>query len=121
MANHLKGEVAVAVLGKDLIFRLGINEMLELQSALGLVDKDEEFLANFDNFRNLTVIRKIALFGFKRHQPEMTEAEAGDIVTELGLESMAKIRREALRWALPDQEPPKEGGKPRPSAGPTPS
>jgi hypothetical protein len=119
VANHLKGEVERQVLGKKVVFRLGNNEMIELQGALDLAGKDEEFLACFDNYRDFRLVRMITFYALKKHQPEITEDQAGDIVTELGLEEMAKIRKECLRWALPEPEPRKGGAPARPSGGPT--
>lgn len=122
MANHLAGEVEVKALGKTLTFRLGVNEMLELQSDLGLADKDDSFLACFDEdkLRNLGVVRKIVRFGLKRDHPDLTLEEAGDIITELGLAKLQAVIKQALKWALPEPEPAKEGGAggdARPSGG----
>jgi hypothetical protein len=121
MANHLRGEVAIKALGQDLIFRLGVNEMLELQNALGLADRDDVFLSVFDEdkLRNLKTIRTIFVYGLKRPDQSLTEEEVGNIVTELGLSVIPGIVKEALRWALPEKEETPPGGEPRPSAGPT--
>jgi len=128
MANHLAGEVAVKALGRELVFRLGVNEMLELQNALGMAGKDDVFLSVFDEdkLRNLATVRTVAFCGFSRvnetgemvHQ--VTELEAGDVVVEVGLEKFGEVIQEALRWALPEKEPVVKGGPPpRPSSGPT--
>lgn len=120
MANHLKGEVEVAALGKTLTFRLGVNEMLEVQNGLGLADKDASFLAVFDGdqLRSLKTVRTIAFCGLKRDQPEITEQEAGDVVVEVGLLEFGAIIRKALRWALPDKDEGERDGAARPSPGP---
>ena len=121
MANHLKGEVEVSALGKSLTFRLGVNEMLEVQNALGLADKDDAFLAVFDSdrLRNLKTVRTIAFHGLRRDQPDITEQEAGDLVVEVGLLKFGEIIREALRWALPEKDEETRDGAPRPSPGPS--
>ena len=120
MANHLAGEVEVLALGKTLIFRLGVNEMLEVQNGLGLADKDDAFLAVFDEdrLRNLKTVRAIAFYGLNRDQPEITERDAGDVVVEIGLLRFGDIIREALRWALPDKDEGARDGAARPSPGP---
>lgn len=120
MANHLAGEVEVLALGKTLIFRLGVNEMLEVQNGLGLADKDDAFLAVFDEdrLRNLKTVRAVAFYGLNRDQPEITERDAGDVVVEIGLLRFGDIIREALRWALPDKDEGARDGAARPSPGP---
>lgn len=120
MANHLAGEVAVKALGRDLVFYLGVNEMIETQNALGLAGQDDAFLSVFneDQSRNLGRRRAIALHGLKRHQPEITEHEAGDLIVELGLVRFNAIVAEALRWALPPKDEGVLGGELRPSPGP---
>lgn len=119
MANHQKGEVEVEALGKKLVFRLGVNEMIELQNALGLADQDDAFLAVFDEhrLRNLGQIRRVILFGLKGSWPEVTEGDAGEIITEVGLVRAGEIIRDALKWALPDREPVEAGAQKRPFVG----
>lgn len=120
MANNLKGEVEIKASGGPFIFRLGINEMISAQNDLGLAEDDQGFLETLDNLRSLKKIRTIVLNGLKRDQPDTTEEMAGDLITELGIERMVEVIKQALRWALPDKEAdaiPKKGGKPRPSPG----
>jgi hypothetical protein len=124
MANNLKGEVEIEAASGKLIFRLGINEMISAQNDLGLAEDDQGFLNALDNLRSLKKIRTIVLNGLKRDQPAFTEEQAGDLITELGIERMVEVIKQALRWALPDKEAdtgPKKGGKSRPSLGPPPS
>jgi hypothetical protein len=124
MANHLRGEIAIKALGRDLVYRLGVNEMIELQNELGLAGQDEQFLGVFDEqrLRNLRTLRAITLYGLKRHQPEITEEQAGDVVFEQGLYAMADVIQQALVWALPERGAAGEegaAGDGRPSPGPT--
>jgi hypothetical protein len=123
MANHLKGEVEVESSRGKLVFRLGINEMISAQNDLGLAEDDQGFLNALDNLRSLKKIRTIIFNGLRGAQPEITESDAGDLITELGVVGTVKIIKEALRWALPEKED--ESGKggrgkpPRPSGGPS--
>lgn len=126
MANHLKGEVEVVLADKTLIFRLGVNEMIRIQDALGLAEDDAKFLTALSNLRSFKAVRTIVFSGLQRDQPEITEEQAGDVVTELGMARIAEIIQQALRWALPEKKPGAAGekggmAKPRPSVGPTPS
>jgi hypothetical protein len=94
--------------------------MLEIQNALGLADNDDAFLSVFDEqrLRNLGHIRKVVFYGLKGGRPDVTEGEAGDLITEVGLIRSGEIIREALRWALPQPQPAEPGSTPRPSGGP---
>lgn len=126
MANHLKGEVEIVLGDRTLIFRLGVNEMIAIQDALGLADDDQKFLGALSNLRSFKAVRTIIHAGLTRNQPELTPEQAGDVVTEIGMVKIAEIIQQALHWALPEKKPGAAGGekggaKPRPSVGPTPS
>jgi hypothetical protein len=115
MANPYKGEVAVELGGegdgrRTLVFRLGINELIELQDALGITD-DEKFLAALDQLRSLRKVRLIVLHAMRYAQKDATEAEAGEVITELGIERVGKLIREVLKWALPQPEGKAVSGK----------
>jgi hypothetical protein len=121
--NHLRGEVEVEAGGRKLTFRLGVNEMIRIQDALGLADDDAKFLLALSNLRSFKAVRTIVHSGLLRDQPDTTEEQAGDVVTELGMMRVGEVIEQALRWALPEKKPGGErrGEKPRPSVGPTPS
>lgn len=107
MANKLKGEVEVEVgdgeKKRTLVFRLGINELIGLQEALGMGDDDEKFLATLDRLRvSLRKLRIGVRAALLCHQPDTTEEQAGEIITELGFRRVGEIFDQALRWALPE-------------------
>ena len=111
MANRLKGEVAVEVGGRTVVFRLGINELIDLQEALGLKDDDERFLASLDNLRSLRKLRAAVKVAVSTEQPDITDKQAGDIVTELGFARVGEIIAEALYLAMPDKSQAPQGAK----------
>ena len=110
MANRFKGEIAVEIgegEGKrTLIFRLGINELIGLQDAIGMKDDDQRFMVamcdpgSFKSFRRLRAAVKAALI---RDQPDTTDQDAGDVITELGFDKVGELIEEALAWAMPDK------------------
>jgi hypothetical protein len=112
MANKLRGEVAVEIgEGKDrkaYVFRLGVNEMIEVQTALG-IENDEKVFSVLGKLRNFKTVRTIVFHGLKGRTPDITEESAGEIITELGMSRTHDIILEALRWAMP--EPEKTEGK----------
>lgn len=105
MANRLKGEVSVECGGKTLIFRLGINELIGLQDEWGMKDDDEKFLIALDEKRSLKRRRSLVKAALIYAQPDITDEQAGDVVTELGLPKIDEVLMETLAWALPPKEP----------------
>ena len=107
MANRHHGEIPVEIgEGPDkrtLIWRLGNNELIGLQDALGMNDDDERFLLTIDKPGSFRRLRAIAFWALKYGQPEITEDQAGDIVTELGIPRIRKLIDQALEWAMPDK------------------
>jgi hypothetical protein len=116
MANRLNGEVALKIgtgdEEKTLVFRLGLNELIELQSALGYKDEEtEKFFADADsgkNLKNLKQIRLWILHALRWGNPEITEQQAGDVATQLaaqhGVAYIGKILREAFVLTMPARD-----------------
>lgn len=124
MGNHVKGEVEVDAGGKKLIFRLGINELISIQDALGFAGDDSKLWETFKDLKSPKVLRTIIYHGLKRDHRDMTEEGAGDLVVELGMPGTAALIAQALAWSLPERKEgagaaDKGGEEPRPSDGPT--
>jgi hypothetical protein len=121
VANYHKGEVSFKAGGKTLIFRMGVNQLLDFQGKMGFAGQDEKLWEALDDLRSLSVVRTIVFCGLAKDQPDITEEAAGDIISELGLPRMASLIVEGLRWALPEKKEPGPGdkGEGRPSDGPT--
>jgi hypothetical protein len=116
MANHLSGEVAIATSSGTLTFRLGVNELIEVQGDFGLVDNDDEFATALQNLSGFKRHRDMVFRGLQRHHPSITLQEAGDLMNELGMDRVKEVIATALGLAFPE---PKQDGEPRPFAGPT--
>lgn len=120
MANKLAGEVEFEVGGKKHVLRLDVNALIAAQAAMRIED-DEAFWGLLLNklTGSLAGYRAIVYHGLKQTEPEITEEQAGEIITSFGSQKMLAVVAEAIRWALPDQKEaaPTDKGKPRPSAG----
>lgn len=116
MANKLRGEVTFEARGVIYTLRLGVNELIQLQDAFGIED-DAAFLAELPSrMRGLRDLRKFFSVGLRRHHPDLTDEQVGDLMTELGLAEITKHAAEAMRWAWP--EPPAGKVEPKPKKAP---
>lgn len=112
MANPYKGEVEVQALGKAWTMRLGMNEAIELQGALGL-DEDagpDELIQKLQGMKTLKALRDFFHVVLKFAHPDITLQKAGEIVTELGLMKAATAVTQCLKWAMPDPDAAPGGG-----------
>lgn len=104
--------------------RFGINEMIATQQEWGIKD-DQEFLNLMDNLPSLGRYRVLIKHALRPAQPETTLEQAGDLITELGMDAMRKAFEAMTRWAFPDREAtppaPDPGKGPAASLGPLPS
>lgn len=120
MANKLAGEVEFEAGGKKHVLRLDMNALIAAQAAMRIED-DEAFWGLLLNklTGSLAGYRAIVYHGLKQTEPEITEEQAGEIITSFGSQKMLAVVAEAIKWALPDQKEaaPTDKGKPRPSAG----
>jgi hypothetical protein len=107
---------------RELVFRLGINEMIVLQDEWGIKD-DQVFLEALDKPQSLKRFRSLVKQALVSHQPDITDEAAGALITELGMVRMKAILGETMAWAFPDPEPVKAdtGKVEAASAGPLPS
>jgi len=115
MANKLRGEVEIAALGEHYVLRLGVNDLINIQDALGMGDDDAAFLERMGRLTGLKAVRTIAWKGLTAAKgEEVTEERAGEIVTDIGIAAFAANIQEAMRWAWPVEttkkgEPNKKG------------
>lgn len=119
MANKVRGDVDVEALGKKYIFRMGINELIDIQDAFEVED-DETFL---DMLGNMKGTKKLRLVASKCLLDEagspVDEREAGDIVTDITVGAFIGIVVTAMKraWAEPEEGAEKPKGKAPASPG----
>ena len=118
MANAQHGEVDIEVGGKTYTLRLGVNELCELQAALGLADDDEKFMTIYGQarfMRSLSVMRQAVRIAVGVEI--MSLVEAGSLITEYGFIKMQDAIGQCIKWSMPPSKP-STGGEARPSPGP---
>lgn len=113
--NKYRGEVEFQALGQTFTLRLGFNELLVLQEELGL--SEENMLQELSvRMSQLNSIRKIFQRCVAFRHEDFTAEQAGDVITEVGVQQVAGILQQALRWAMPEAEKEKAGDRKRPNA-----
>jgi hypothetical protein len=103
MSNSIKGEVTIkrGTDKKELTMVLGVNQLIYLEEQLDSnVNSIVAQLSNSDSIK-VGLLRKIFFASLVKHQPDMTEDDAGDIMQEIGLDqAMTKIT-ETIQAAFP--------------------
>lgn len=105
MANPLRGEVALEADGKTYTLRLSVNEIVEIETELGMVlGEIIESVRNEATLR-LGTVRAMLWGALREHHPEMSLRDAGDLVAKVGLGvAIAKIS-ETFEAGFPAPEP----------------
>lgn len=125
--NSLRGDVELTARGRTYVFRLGINELIALQSALGFEDEDE-FLQKVGTLKSVKALRTIASCCLVRQEGAETdedgyitrigiaECEAGDVLSDIGIAAFVRIVAKAmsLAWADPSEGAGGSAGKANP-------
>jgi len=100
MANKFKGEVPLAVDGKEYIVRFSANALAELEDSLDMgINAIMAQLANVETMRMKTVI-KIVYAGLRDRQPDVTLAQAGEIITDASIVRTMEALNAALVLAF---------------------
>jgi len=121
--------VELEALGRKWTLRFDNNDLIDMQRALGYVDKpgsidkDHEFMTDFFRgrfWKSFLGLRTTMKFALACHHPELTVETVGQIVSDVGFKACVAAISEALAWMMPEREPSKDGETPRPFGGPTP-
>lgn len=93
--------VIVQVGGRTRQFRFSANAFCDLEDATG--KGMFEILETLDNAPSLKFVRAAVWACLRQSEPEITPAEAGDVIDELGLIATVGKLVEAVIAAFPDQ------------------
>ena len=109
--------VTFAAQGKTLRLRFGINALCELeeQHDIGMA----EIGAKLQDKPRLGFLRSVFAIGLRDEQPDMTDAEAGEIMTDIGMDQVGDLLGKALTAAFPTAKPGGTGGNGKARAKPT--
>lgn len=94
MANQYRGQFEIKVGGKKYTLRVGTNEIAALEDTFGV----GEFKELQERLRRLSLkdVRTFTKICLERHQPDVTDEQAGDLIDEHGLENVTDKIAEGL-------------------------
>lgn len=120
MANPLRGEASFKAGDAEMTLVFSINAFCELEADTGL--GVNEVIEQVQGNPSFTLLRSIFCAGLQAKHPGTTKLEAGEIMSDAGIEEMTDALRRALQAAMPEAKegsanPPKPAAKKRVGAG----
>jgi hypothetical protein len=103
--NPLRGEASFKAgdAEKTLVFDINVFCELEEETGLGV----NELIEQMQGSPSFSLLRSIFCAGLQPKHPGTTKKEAGDIMSDAGLDEMTAALRKAIQAAMPEA---KEGG-----------
>lgn len=104
MPNPLRGEASFKAGASDftLVFDINVFCTLEDETGLGV----SELIDQVQSKPSFKLLRSIFCAGLQSHHPRTTIAEAGEIMSDAGLETMQDALSRALQAAMPAPDKP---------------
>jgi len=99
MANPLRGEAAFKAGAADYTLVFDINTFCALEDETGL--GVSELIDQVQSKPSFKLLRSIFCAGLQTHHPRTTIAEAGEIMSDAGLDTMRDALSRALQAAMP--------------------
>lgn len=114
MANPQRGSVALQAGDRAYTLSLSVNAMCELEDAIGQpISQIAEQLNRAESVR-LSTVRALVWAALRDHHPETTLAQAGELMSAVGVPAVMEKIGEAFQLAFPD------GGEGAPAGGKNP-
>ena len=99
MANPARGEVAFKVADAEYTLRFSTNAICELEDRL-----DKGLNVIVANMERLSTVRALLWAGLRAKHPEVTMAQAGEVIDACGMAAATEIIGKALTAAFPQAE-----------------
>lgn len=100
MTNSSRGSVALQAADKAYKVSFSVNALCELEDAFGV--SVQQIGAIFDKDASMKDVRKLARCALSDHHPEITEKDAGLVVTEAGLPVFMDAVQKAFQITFPE-------------------
>lgn len=98
--SRAKGEVSLEADGKRFTLVFSVNALCELEERLGEAVSDIGSLAS--KGKRFSTIRTVFLCGLLDHHPDLTERDAGNIISAIGIDKADAACAEAFALAFPE-------------------
>lgn len=105
MGNPLRGEASFQAGSETKTLVFNVNVFCELEADTGLAIN--QIVEDIQGKPSFTVLRDIFRAGLQVKHPGTTKEEAGDIISDAGMEAATEALRDAIQAAMPA---PKEAG-----------
>lgn len=106
VVNPLRGEIELVVgtgdEAKTYTLRLQANAMVEAETVTGL--GMGEIIAKMQQAPAIGLLRGLLWAAMREYQPKATLADAGEIISIIGIPKAGDVLGDALKWALPDAD-----------------
>lgn len=100
MANSRRGSVALQAGDAAYMVSFSVNALCELEDAFGV--SVQNIGAIFDKDASMKDVRKLARCALSDNHPEVTDKEAGQIVTDAGLPIFMETVQKAFQLTFPE-------------------
>ncbi|MFD1950683.1 hypothetical protein ACFSGX_07875 [Sphingomonas arantia] len=109
MTTATKNEVGFAANGLPWTLVYDFNALCSIEEALG------ETLGRLTDLSSPTRARTVFRVGLEHHHGVMTDAEAGAIIQDIGVEKAGELIGYAFQLAFPDPAETEDGGSAKPA------
>lgn len=100
MGNSSRGSVALQVGDTAYTVSFSINALCELEDAFGVTV--QEVGALFGENASMKDVRKLARCALSDHHPDVSDKEAGKVVSDAGLPAFMDAVQKAFKLAFPE-------------------
>jgi hypothetical protein len=106
MANKHRGEIALEIEGRIYTLHAGINAIADVEGLFSTVDKRVTYQDVVEHVNNgsITHIRGLLWAMFRKHQPNLSLADVGDLIDSVGMQAIEQKFAELLRATVADPE-----------------
>lgn len=120
MTNSARGVVSREIAGETIKFRIATNEWCELEDEFGKTTDEilKDFFAGIQaGTLTMKGLRKFFRAALSASRPGITEEEAGEVMSDLGLAEAGTLLGEVIIASMPQAEAKPAPGKPARPAG----
>jgi len=102
MSNPLRGDVELKTPDKAYTMRMSVNAIINLEDHFEMGINDIADMLGDEKGMRIRNVRTVVWYALKDHQPEITEEEAGEAITQAGFGQTVLAIQKAMTAAFPE-------------------